>query len=296
MKGVLLSNGETLYYRERPGGHIPLVLVHGNMTSSVHWDVLIEKLPGQLKVYAVDLRGFGQSTYHTPIESIHDFATDLKEWADLLGLSSFNLMGWSMGGAVAMDYAAHYPGDVDKLILMCSASTRGFPIYQKDEHGLPIKEKPLHTREEIARDPIQVLPILNAYREKNKDVLKRIWNLLIYTINQPDEEQYDKYLEDMLTQRNLIDVDYALAHFNISDQPAPTGQGTGLVKHLTMPILVITGKNDLVVTRAMTEELLSDLPQKPTHIELNAGHSPLIDDLENLIQAINTFISPEKLL
>mgnify|MGYP000942751154 CR=1 FL=1 len=290
MKSIILSNGETLFYRERPGGNQPLVLVHGNMTSSVHWDVLLDKLPGELKVYAVDMRGFGQSTYHQPINSIHDFAQDIKEWATTLGLSSFILMGWSLGGAVSMDYAAHYPEDVEKLILMCSASTRGYPIFKKDEHGLPIIEQPLHSREEIARDPIQVLPMLNAYREKNKEVLKAIWNVLIYTSKKPNDEQYDKYLEDMLTQRNLVDVDYALANFNISNHPAPTGEGTGLVKNLTMPTLVLTGKNDLVVSRTMTEELFADLPHKITHIELNAGHSPLIDDLENLNQAIKTFI------
>lgn len=36
---VELGNGETMAYREREGGTRPLVLVHGNMTSSVHWDV-----------------------------------------------------------------------------------------------------------------------------------------------------------------------------------------------------------------------------------------------------------------
>lgn len=294
MKHVLLSNGETLYYRERPGGHKPMVLIHGNMTSSVHWDLLLEKLPGELKVYALDLRGFGQSTYHKPIHCIHDFAVDLKEWATTLCLSSFILMGWSLGGAVSLDYAAHYPEDVEKLILMCSASTRGYPIFQKDEHGLPILDKPLHSREEIAKDPIQVLPILNAYREKNKEVLKAIWNVLIYTGEKPDEERYDRYLEDMLTQRNLVDVDYALANFNMSDHTAPTGRGTGLAKHVTMSTLVLTGKNDLVISQTMSEELLADLPQKTTHIELDAGHSPLMDDLENLNQAIKTFVFIQK--
>lgn len=294
MKSVVLSNGETICYRERPGGERPLVLVHGNMTSSVHWDLLMEKLPGELKVYAVDMRGFGQSTYRQPIQCIHDFAEDLKEWSAILGISPFILMGWSLGGAVSMDYAAHYPRDVEKLILMCSCSTRGYPIYKKDEFGMPIMDQPMHSREEIAQDPIKVVPILNAYREKNKEVLKAIWNLLIYTSEKPNDEQYNKYIDDMLTQRNLVDVDYALANFNMSNHPAPTGAGTNMAHHITMPTLVLSGNRDLVVTRAMTEELLADLPQQAIHIELNAGHSPLIDDLENLNQRIKTFIQGEK--
>lgn len=293
MKYLELSNGETLAYLERTGGTLPLVLLHGNMTSSVHWDLLIEKLPPIFKVYALDQRGYGQSTYHTPVESLHDFAADVKEWADALGLSSFVLMGWSMGGGVALDFAAHYPGYVEKLILMCSASTRGFPIYKKDEHGMPLPGQPLRTREEIAEDPINVRPILHAYQQKNKEILRAIWNLLIYTENQPDEEQYEKYLEDMLTQRNLVDVDYALATFNMSlRQNSPTGPGNGMVQRIQCPVLVLSGKRDQVVTRKMTEELLADLEHLGAglhHIELDSGHSPLIDDLENLVSAVASF-------
>lgn len=287
-----LSNGETLGYREREGGTHPLVLLHGNMTSSVHWDLLMEQLPPVFKVYAPDLRGFGQSTYHQPIHHLHDFATDIKEWANALHLSPFLLMGWSTGGGVALDYAAHYPEDVEKLLLMCSASTRGYPIYRKDEHGLPLLDQPLSKREEIAQDPIQVLPILHAYQERNKEVLRAIWNMLIYTEKQPDETRYDKYLEDMLTQRNLVDVDYALTRFNISQEvQGPTGPGSGIIANLTMPVLVLSGKRDFVISREMTEQLLTDVGKITTlqHIELNSGHSPLLDDLENLVTAITTF-------
>src|SRR5690606_14024399 len=50
---VELSNGEKLGYRMREGGERPLVLIHGNMTSSVHWDVVLERIDGRFRVYAV---------------------------------------------------------------------------------------------------------------------------------------------------------------------------------------------------------------------------------------------------
>ena len=49
---------------KREGGEKIVILVHGNMTSSKHWDVLIESLDPKYKVYALDLRGFGESSYH----------------------------------------------------------------------------------------------------------------------------------------------------------------------------------------------------------------------------------------
>ncbi len=44
LQKVTLSNQETIAYRERPGGKQTIILVHGNMTSSKHWDVLMDAL------------------------------------------------------------------------------------------------------------------------------------------------------------------------------------------------------------------------------------------------------------
>ena len=52
----------------------------------------------------------------------------------------------------------------------------------------------------------------------NKLYYRTVWNLLIYTHNQPEPDSYEKYLDDMLTQRNFVDVNYALITFNISDE------------------------------------------------------------------------------
>lgn len=287
---VELSNGETIAYRERAGGMRPLVLVHGNMTSSLHWDVLMEALPSKYKVYAVDMRGFGESSYHTPIDSLHDFAVDLNEWTEKVGLSSFVLMGWSTGGGVAMDFAADHPHKVNKLILLASVGTRGYPIFQKDEHGQPIMTQPLHTKEEIAQDLVQVLPILRAYEAKDKNTLRQIWEMLIYHDNTPDEARYERYLDDMLTQRNLVDVDYALAFFNISREITVMGEGNGKVSDITMPVLVLSGRKDRVVPEQMALDIQKDIGENAHIHYLDTGHSALIDDLPGLIQVITEFI------
>ena len=60
------------------------------MTSSQHWDLVIEKLQDQYHIYALDLRGFGQSTYNKAIDSIQDFAEDVKLFIDQLKLEKFS--------------------------------------------------------------------------------------------------------------------------------------------------------------------------------------------------------------
>ena len=126
---VTLNNNETIAYRKRLGGKQIIILVHGNMTSSKHWDVLMDALNPKYTVYALDLRGFGESSYHERITHIKDFSDDLKGFVDALGLRGFHLIGWSTGGAVCMQFEADYPGLCEKLILIASASTRGYPFY-----------------------------------------------------------------------------------------------------------------------------------------------------------------------
>ena len=109
-----LPNGETIAYREAGAGEKTLLLIHGNMSSSIHWDVLIEQLEEHFRIYAVDLRGFGDSTYHSPINSIKDFADDVKAFVAQKGIAEFAVAGWSTGGGVALELAADLPEQVDR--------------------------------------------------------------------------------------------------------------------------------------------------------------------------------------
>ncbi|WP_342665464.1 alpha/beta hydrolase [Paucisalibacillus globulus] len=108
LKKVVLPNGEKIAYREREGGEDIVVLVHGNMTSSVHWDLVIENLSDRYKVYAMDMRGFGGSSYNKQITAIKDFSDDLKLWLDAVGIKDFVLVGWSTGGCVSMQFCMDY--------------------------------------------------------------------------------------------------------------------------------------------------------------------------------------------
>ncbi|OZI12192.1 alpha/beta hydrolase [Bacillaceae bacterium SAS-127] len=288
---VTLANGETLSYRERHGGSESLLLIHGNMTSSKHWDMLIDHLDKQYKVYAVDLRGFGGSTYHEPIRSIKDFSDDVKQFVDEIGLENFAIIGWSTGGAVAMQFVADHPGLCDQLILLASASTRGYPFFGSTPEGLPDVSNRLTTYEEIKADPTKTIMIQKAYDMNNRELLKGLWNMLIYTEKQPEPAQFEAYVDDMLTQRNLAEVYHALNTFNISKAYNGAVDGTNQAKDITIPVLVLRGDRDFVITAEMTSEIIEDLSDHIEFVELtDCGHSPLVDDLEQLNSEITKFL------
>lgn len=290
VKSVELPNGETLGYRERDGGDEVVVLIHGNMNSSCHWDVVLEQMDARYKLYAVDLRGFGISTYHTPIESLSDFTADVKQWVALLGLTRFTLIGWSTGGGVAMEYTAAYPDEVTRLVLLASVSTRGYPFYEDGSNGLPDVTRRITTIEGI-RSLARNTLIESANIRRDRRFMKQLYEAVIYDRNQPEEARYETYIDDILTQRNLMDVYHALNTFNVSVFDHEASPGSGAVKRIKAPVLVLRGMQDLVITEAMTRETLADLGDIAEFVPLTGcGHSPLVDDLSQLLHVIESFL------
>lgn len=291
LKMIELKNGETLGYRKSGDGEKVIVLVHGNMSSSIHWDTVMARLPEDYTAYAVDLRGFGASSYNARISSLKELSEDLKLFVDQLGLSKFSLAGWSTGGGVVMHFAVDYPGIVEKLILVESVGIKGYPMFKKDEKGQPIPGEFLVTKEEIEADPIQVKPILDTYTAKNKEFIRLVWDSAIYTFKKPDELRYDAYLNEILKQRNLVDIDYALVHFNISDAHNGVLPGSGEISKLKTPTLVIQGEDDLVVPKSMGIEIAEAIGET-AKLELlpNGGHAPLEDDLDRFMNLILGFL------
>ena len=290
----VLSNGESITYRERLGGEQTIVLVHGNMTSSKHWDILMDALDPSFTIYALDMRGFGGSTYNKRVSGIKDFSEDLKEFIDQLGIKHFTLIGWSTGGAVCMQFVADYPGYCDKLVLLASASTRGYPFFGTKPDGTPDFERRLQTIEEIEADPSKTKVIQGLYDTKNREGLKAVWNAGIYTHNQPEASLYEEYVDDMLTQRNLADVYHSLNTFNISGFHNEVSLGTDQAKDITIPVLILRGDRDYIVTEQMTKEIVEDLGENATYVPLvNCGHSPLVDDIEQLVDKIEGFLKEE---
>ena len=282
VKTAALPNGETIAYRTA-GEHGPvIVLIHGNMSSSVHWQTTMEQLEQDYRVYAPDLRGFGDSSYEAPFDSLRDLANDVAHWLDAIGLTeSYTAVGWSTGGGVSMELAADRPNQVAKVILLDSVPLTGYPLFKKDTNGAPIHAKPHKTKEDLAADPVQVLPILTAYATNNRKYMRGIWNALIYNLREPSAEDYEAYLTAIMKQRNLVDVYYSLATFNMTNGPTGSADGSNRASLVNCPVVVLQGEKDLVVPFAWGQSIKNYFGDQATMITFpEAGHSVITDDPE----------------
>ena len=118
-----------MHYLERTG-HVPVLFVHGNVSSSAFFRQTLERLPERLRGIAVDLRGYGESEAQ-PVDAtrgLRDFSDDLHSLIEELGLADQKvyLVGWSLGGGVIMQYAIDHPDVVAGLLLSAPMSPYGF--------------------------------------------------------------------------------------------------------------------------------------------------------------------------
>ncbi|MDO5406569.1 MAG: alpha/beta hydrolase [Eubacteriales bacterium] len=105
-----------LHYIEKGCGE-PLILLHGNGEDSSYFSEQISFFSKRYRVIAVDTRGHGKSPRGTVSFTIRQFADDLHDFMEELGLAKAHILGFSDGGNIALVFAIKYPEMVDRLIL-----------------------------------------------------------------------------------------------------------------------------------------------------------------------------------
>ncbi|WP_040166363.1 alpha/beta fold hydrolase [Microbacterium gorillae] len=126
--GVLERDGDD----RGVGDDRTIVFVHGSVASAEFWQKTMLALPKDLRLIAVDLRGFGRSDA-LPVDAtrgVADFADDLHAVLAALEISSAHLVGWALGGGVVMQYALQHP--VRSLTLESPVSPYGFGGTRRD--------------------------------------------------------------------------------------------------------------------------------------------------------------------
>ena len=122
-------NGINLYFETHGSGR-PLVLLHGGLGSGEMFGPVLPMLAERHQVVAVDLQGHGRTAdIDRPID-VRLMAGDILALIDHLGLDTPDVVGYSLGGGVALQTAAQYPAKVRRLV-MVSANIRPDAIYRE---------------------------------------------------------------------------------------------------------------------------------------------------------------------
>lgn len=286
-----LSSDEKLaYYHSEPGKPI-VFLIHGNFSSTVHWFRTMEVLEDDYSVYAVDLRGFGLSSYRHSFDSLAELALDLVEFILKQDLQDISLIGWSLGGGVAMELAAACPERIKNLTLYSSIGSQGMPMYEVDTTTLqPLLDKPLHTKDDLLNHPVYVAPIDKLIHFGNYEQISGVLQNL-YCKHQPLKEEMDLFVEALQQQRNLVDAKFALLSYNITDQHNGVFAGSSHIKNIKCPVLMLHGDRDSVIPIEESCKTKKIFQEQAKFIEFEGcGHGVHIDEPEKWLYEVREFI------
>jgi pimeloyl-ACP methyl ester carboxylesterase len=112
-------HGERVAYQDVGTGDA-LLLIHGMAGSSATWRAVIPALSKKYRVLAPDLQGHGESTKPRGDYSLGAFAASLRDMLDELGISRATVIGQSLGGGVAMQFAYQHREYCERLVLIGS--------------------------------------------------------------------------------------------------------------------------------------------------------------------------------
>lgn len=115
-----------IHYRLQGEGEQTVVLVNGLADDLETWALQVPALlDAGYRVLSFDNRGVGQSSKPVGPYTTAQFAADTKALVDSLGLGDFHMVGVSMGGMIAQEYALAHPGDLRSVTFACTYAAPG---------------------------------------------------------------------------------------------------------------------------------------------------------------------------
>jgi esterase len=152
-----------LHFKELGQGK-PLIMLHGLFGSLDNWLGVAPKLAHAFRLYLVDLRNHGLSP-HSDVMDYTLMASDIAEFLDARQLDRAHVLGHSLGGKVAMQFALVYPSRVDKLVVVDIAPRKYTPEHEPIFRALlALNLKQFHSRSQIEDALAPAIPDLTLRR------------------------------------------------------------------------------------------------------------------------------------
>lgn len=245
--------GERLWYEDQGGG-FPVVLIHGWCMSSAVWRYQYRGLSQSLRLVAPDLRGHGESKEVSGGQNFGTFVADLIDLLDSLKLSKVVLVGWSMGGQIALQAATKLPDRVAGMVLV--SATPRFTAGTDFPYGLEAKEA-LGMRLKVQRNVQRALEgfhtRLFSECEVTDDAIALEIQKLLATVPTPE------------TATALA----ALDTLAITDMRS-------LLPALSVPTLVVNGAQDRICLPQASDYLKEHIAGAVQSVYPGCGHMPFM--------------------
>jgi len=254
--GYAPANGLKVYY-EVYGEGKPLVLLHGAfMTIATNWGQLIPELSKARKVIAIEMQGHGHTPYSDRKLDQPTLASDVEAVMNHLKVDSADVVGYSMGGTIAYQFAIQNPKRVNKLVIISST--------YKSSGWMP--------------------EVNNAFKGLKPEFLSNTPMKTAYDAVAPDKTKWIKFLEQMIAYAN---VPFDMGDANVAKITAPVliiaGDNDGLDKIELIKTYRLLGGDKFADMGAMPKSHLAIVPAQ-SHVSLMMQTKTILGYLDGFLK------------
>ena len=265
MEQVIELNGYRIFTKVEGEGR-PLLLLHSYWGSHILFDQFASLLSVKMKVIRIDLPGHGKSGIPPLDYTFEKFAATLNELLKRIDVcEKFSIIGHSMGGYIALAFAAKYPERISSLVLMNS------PIKAADIKSAKLREREGRLLQKGKRELLLQVTIPSNFATENLDSMGNALAML-YSAS------------DQVTVEGALRSIYAINH---------RGNSLADLKNAQYPILIVIGKYDNVYK---ADEQLNDANQISTAEVLmldHSGHLGFLEEKDLVVKKLGAFLERE---
>lgn len=241
--------GQKIYYLEAGSGP-EVILLHGLGGDNGNWRMTLPALASRFHVYAPDQIGFGQSDkpqINYRVATLVDF---LNAFYKKAGISKAALVGNSLGGWVAMDFALQYPDKVTRLVLVDS----GGYSFKRTGGVAPAREVLLGLNPSSLAGTKQLMAIVFHNKAFSTDEVSE--QVFTQHLRKNDGYTINSFVDSILRGEDVVD---------------------GKLGALKTPTLIVWGRDDLLIPLAAGKALAEDIAGSQTVVLDDCGHVPQME-------------------
>lgn len=250
---------------------LPIVLIHGTGASLHTWESWVNELKNKHRIITLDLPAYGLTGPNKTGDYSQDFYINFMEnFLSKLNIKRCVLGGNSLGGSITWAFALEHPERVGKMILV-------------DAGGYPMVSKSVPIAFQIARMPI----VGNLFK-------------YIFPYAVIEKSLQNVYVHDDRITPELIERYYDLASRTGNRKAFLDRMRSSIkndnylkIKTLTMPTLIIWGKEDGLIPLDVAEKFHKDLPNDTMIVFKDLGHTPMEEDPMKTVKAVKDFLRKE---
>jgi pimeloyl-ACP methyl ester carboxylesterase len=263
--GFASIGGARLYY-EVAGEGQPFVMIHAGVADSRQWNNEFLHFANRFRVLRYDLRGYGKSE---PVDGEFSHLQDLTALLDYLHLDQpLILMGCSMGGGLAMDFALEQPSRVKTLVMVGSGPS-----------GLKLDVPAPDKFEEAEK----------AYNAGDLDLVAELETQIWFDGIGRSPTQVNQTMRQLAYEmnRNALALDAKQLGKRLPDTQVPAVKR---LSELHMPVLIIVGAYDTPYIQAAATYIAEKIPSARKVIVEDAAHLPNMDQPGEFQRTVTAFL------